>query len=76
MTTVILGTAAVATAVTIFAPCFAIPEVSYASPTIKPVMFCRKSSGTSIWLQSWMNWAAFSADCEKIAPLLPTTPTG
>jgi hypothetical protein len=23
------------------------------------VVFCRKSSGVSIWLASWMNWAAF-----------------
>ena len=34
---------------------------SKSRPTMKPVTFCRNTSGTSIWLQSWMKWAAFSA---------------
>jgi len=34
--TVILGTLAQATAVTIFAPSFAIPPASYSLPTMKP----------------------------------------
>ena len=39
-------------------------------------MFCSHSNGTSIWLQSWMNWVAFSDESEKRAPLLPRMPTG
>ena len=46
MTTVNFGTAAFATACTIFAPSFAMPPRSYSRPTMKPVMFCRKISGT------------------------------
>ena len=45
MTTVSLGTRAQATAVTILAPCLAMPPASYSRPTMKPVMFCRNSSG-------------------------------
>jgi hypothetical protein len=46
MRTVSLGTCAVATAVTIFAPSRAMPAFSTFLPTMKPVMFCRKRSGT------------------------------
>ena len=45
MITVNLGTSAEATAVTIFAPCLAMPSCSYFLPTMKPVMFWRKTSG-------------------------------
>ena len=45
MITVNFGTSAEATAVTIFAPCLAMPSCSYLRPTMKPVMFCRKTSG-------------------------------
>ena len=42
---------------------------------MKPVMFCRNTSGTPRWLHSWMKWVAFSADSEKSTPLLAMTPT-
>ncbi len=45
MTTVNLGTSAHATAVTSFAPSLAMPPASYSRPTMKPVMFCRNTSG-------------------------------
>jgi hypothetical protein len=45
MIIVTLGTAVVATAVTILAPCRAMPSVSYFRPTMKPVIFCRKTRG-------------------------------
>ena len=35
-----------ATAVTILAPCLAMPPASDLGPTMKPMMFCRNSSGT------------------------------
>src|SRR5919106_184764 len=43
--TVNLGTCAHATAVTSLAPSLAMPPASYSFPTMKPVMFCRKTSG-------------------------------
>ena len=46
MITVNFGTVLHATAVTIFAPSFAIPPASYSWPTMNPEMFCRKMSGT------------------------------
>ena len=42
---------------------------------MKPVMFCRKISGTPRWLQSSMKCVAFSADSENSTPLLATMPT-
>ena len=45
MMRVIFGTEAQLTAFTSLAPFFAIPSFSYFFPTMKPVMFCRKSSG-------------------------------
>ena len=45
MMTVNLGTSAHATAVTSLAPSLAMPPASYSRPTMKPVMFCRKTSG-------------------------------
>ncbi len=45
MITVILGTFAQATAVTILAPSLAIPPASYFLPTMKPEMFCKNSNG-------------------------------
>ena len=74
MTTVSLGTRAQATAVTILAPCLAMPPASYARPTMKPVMFCRNSSGVRRWSQSSMKWAPFSADSQKSTPLLASDP--
>ena len=41
-----------------------------ASPTMKPVMFCRNSSGVSVWLHSWMNCAPFCDSSENRMPLL------
>ena len=57
MITVNLGTCAVATAVTIFAPSLAMPPASYFLPTMKPVMFCRNSSGMPRWQASSMKCA-------------------
>ena len=76
MTTVNFGTSALATAVTILAPCLAMPSCSYFLPTMKPVMFCRKSSGTLRRAQISMKCAPFSALSEKRMPLLARMPTG
>ena len=76
MMTVNFGTAAVATAVTIFAPSLAMPPASYFLPTMKPVMFCRNTSGTPRWAQSSMKCAPFCALSENRMPLLATIPTG
>ena len=43
--TVNLGTLELATAVTILAPSLAMPPDSYFRPTMKPVIFCRKTRG-------------------------------
>ncbi len=43
---------------------------------MKPLMFCRNSSGTERWSHSSMKWAALSALSENSTPLLATTPTG
>ena len=76
MTTVNFGTRAQATAVTIFAPCLAMPPASYARPTMNPVMFCRNSSGMRRWSHSSMKCAPFSADSLNRIPLLAMMPTG
>ena len=76
MMTVNFGTFAVATAVTIFAPCLAMPSFSYLRPTMKPVMFCRKISGILRWQPSSMKCAPFWADSENRMPLFATMPTG
>ena len=70
------GTAAFATACTIFAPSFAMPPCSYAFPTMKPVMFWKKTRGTSRWQAISMKWVALSADSEKRTPLFARTATG
>ncbi len=59
MITVNFGTDVVATAVTSLAPSLAIPPASYSRPTMKPVMFCRKTSGMRRWLASSTKWAPF-----------------
>ena len=76
MITVSFGTVAQATAVTIFAPSFAMPAFSYFWPTMKPVMFCRNSSGMRRRLLSCTKCAPFSADSENSMPLFATMPTG
>src|SRR5215467_10492957 len=76
MMTVNFGTFAVATAVTILAPSLAIPAFSYLRPTIKPVMFCRKTSGMPRWVHSSIKCAAFRALSENRMPLLARMPTG
>ena len=76
MTTVSFGTRAQATAVTILAPCLAMPPASYSRPTMKPVMFCRNSSGIRRWSHSSMKCAPLSADSLNSTPLLATMPTG
>ena len=75
MTTVNFGTVALATACTILAPSLAMPPRSYWRPTMKPVMFCRKTSGTPRALHSSMKCVALSADSENSTPLLATMPT-
>ena len=75
MITVNFGTTELATACTIFAPSLAMPPRSYCRPTMKPVMFCRKMSGTPRKLQSSMKCVVFSADSENRTPLLAMMPT-
>ena len=60
--TVRCGTVELVTALIIWEPFLMIPAASKSRPTMYPVMFCRNSSGVSCLLQSWMKWAAFSAD--------------
>jgi hypothetical protein len=43
---------------------------------MKPVMFCRNSSGMPRWPHSSMKCAAFSADSLNRMPVLATMPTG
>ena len=50
MITVNFGTFAFETAVTSFAPSFAMPVASYLRPTMNPVMFCRKRERDSALL--------------------------
>ncbi len=70
------GTTEQATAVTSLAPSLAMPPASYWRPTMNPVMFCRKTSGTPRWLHSSMKWAPFRLDSLNRMPLLATMPTG
>ena len=70
------GTRVVATAVTIFAPSFAMPPASASRPTMKPEMFCRNSSGMPRWSHSSMKCAPFCADSENSTPLFAMMPTG
>ena len=65
-----------ATAVTSLAPWRAMPSFSYLRPTMKPVMFCRKTSGTLRWQHSSIKCAPFMALSENKMPLLARTPTG
>ena len=65
MITVNFGTCAQATAVTIFAPSLAMPPFSYLRPTMKPVMFCRNTSGMPRWQHSSMKCAPLSADSRE-----------
>ena len=76
MTTVNFGTCAFATAMTSLAPSLAMPPASYSLPTMKPVMFCRNTSGTRRLQQSSMKCAPFCADSAKRTPLLARMPTG
>src|SRR2546430_6246845 len=61
MMTVNFGTCAHATAVTIFAPARAMPSFSYLRPTMKPVMFCRKTRGTFRWQSEVLRARRFAA---------------
>ena len=70
MSTVNLGTSALATAMTSFAPSLAMPASSYSRPTMNPVMFCRKTSGMRRWQASSMKWAPLSADWLNRIPSL------
>ena len=61
MMTVRWGTVELVRALIIWEPFLMIPASSNSLPTMKPVMFWRKTIGVSWRLQSWMKWAAFSA---------------
>jgi hypothetical protein len=76
MITVYFGTLVVATAVTILAPSLAMPPASYLRPTMKPVMFCRNSSGMLRWLASSMKCVPLSALSLNRMPLLARMPMG
>ena len=76
MITVSFGTRAVATAVTSLAPSFAMPPASYLRPTMKPVTFCRNTSGIPRCAHSSMKCAPFCADSENRIPLFATIPAG
>ncbi len=76
MITVYFGTLVVATAVTILAPSLAMPPASYLRPTMKPVMFCRNSSGILRWLANSMKCVPLSALSLNRMPLLARMPTG
>ena len=52
------------------------PASSCARPTMKPVVFCRYSSGVRLWQQAWMKCVALAAPALSIGPLLVITPTG
>src|SRR5579862_6029292 len=73
---VIAGTVELLTALISFAPCLMMPSCSYFRPTMKPVMLCRNTSGTSLWLHSSMNCAPFCADSENKMPLFARMPIG
>ncbi len=51
------------------------PSFSYLRPTMKPVIFCRNTSGILRWQHSSMKWAPLSADSENRMPLLAMMPT-
>jgi hypothetical protein len=76
VTTVNFGTSAHATAITSLAPSRAIPPSSYSFPTMKPVMFCRKTSGTRRMQQSSTKCAPFCDESAKSTPLFARIPTG
>ncbi len=73
MTTVNLGTLAQAANTSAV---LAMPPCSYLRPTMKPVMFCRNTSGMLRWVHSSMKCAPFSADSENRMPLLAMMPIG
>src|SRR5690606_17466356 len=52
------------------------PRILVLRPTMKPVMFCRNTSGIPRWLHSSMKCAPLSALSENRMPLLATMPTG
>ena len=76
MTTVNFGTSAQATAVTSLAPSRAMPPSSASLPTMKPVMFWRKTSGIRRLQASSTKWAPFWADSAKRTPRLARIATG
>jgi hypothetical protein len=74
--TVNFGTFVVATAVTSFAPSRAMPPASYSFPTMKPVMFWRKTRGMRRCEASSMKCAPFRLELLNRMPLFATIPTG
>jgi hypothetical protein len=73
---VMAGTVLLLTALMSLAPALMMPSCSYFLPTMKPVMFCKNTSGMSLWLHSSMNWAPLLADSVNRMPLLARMPTG
>ena len=59
MSSEMCGTVEFETALIIIEPCLIMPPSSYLRPTMYPVVLCRKRSGVSERLASWMNWVAF-----------------
>ncbi len=74
--TVKRGTVLVATACTNLAPSLAMPPASYSLPTMKPVMFCRKTSGMRRRFAISMQCVALRALSENKTPLLARIATG
>ena len=74
MTTVNFGTSAQATAITSFAPSRAIPPSSYSLPTMKPVMFWRKTSGIRRLHASSTKCAPFCDDSANRMPAVREDP--
>ena len=73
---VMRGTVQLVTAWIIFEPCLIMPTCSTSLPTMKPVVFCRYTSGVPDWLHSCMNCVALFDPCGSIGPLLPMKPQG
>ncbi len=71
------GTFEFETALIILAPSLMMPRCSYSLPTMYPVVFCRNSRGTSVWLQSWMNCVALlDSSLNRTPRWLASTPIG
>src|SRR5690606_14424205 len=75
-TSVILGTGVLATAWSIFAPCFMMPERPASTPAMRPVVSWRRAIGWRACVQGWMHCAVLDASAARTGPLLPMTAHG